>query len=77
MTVMYIIIFNYDHEYCSIDQQYFQRGCHVSASVQFLELSTGYSGSSQVGLLQWSLRTTDTLGGGLLSVVERCPYLGD
>ena len=26
-------------------------GCHVSASVQFLELSAGYSGSSQVGLL--------------------------
>ena len=27
------------------------RGCHVSSSVQFLELSTGYSGSPQVGLL--------------------------
>ena len=29
------------------------------------------------GELQWSLRTTDTLGAGLLSIAERCPYLGD
>ena len=28
-------------------------------------------------ILQWSLRTMDTLGAGLLSIVERCPYLGD
>ena len=26
--------------------------------------------------VQWSLRM-DTLGAGVLSVVERCPYLGD
>ena len=30
-----------------------------------------------VYMVQWSLRTMDTLGAGLLSVVERCPYLGD
>ena len=30
-----------------------------------------------LALLQWSLRMTDTSGTGLLSVVERCPLLGD
>ena len=28
-------------------------------------------------IVQWSLRTMDTLGTGLLFVAERCPYLGD
>ena len=38
--------------------------------------STNITASVHHPHLQWSLRTMDTLGAGLLSVVEGCPYLG-
>ena len=32
---------------------------------------------TKILVVQWSLRTAHTLGADLLSVVERCPYMGD